>query len=330
MADRYPRPPALAISLLAGLVLVVGSCASPTERSDEPPTETTSLEPGIYAVDSGERLSREKLYGRLAEADYVVVGESHTTEWHHGIQRDIFEAMLDRREGRIALGMEMFEHPYQDALDRYIAGEYDERTMLEETNWADSWGMAPSLYRPLWTTAREHGAPIAALNVSRSVTRTIARRGLEGLSDDTRARLPDEIDTSFEAQRRYLQQIFAGHGGHPGGMKFEYFLQAQATWDETMAEAAVEFVDARAKVGGMMIVAGRVHARKSFGIPPRIVRRLDKDNGAEVVSVLPYSPDEQTPEGTITMEHLRAHDVADYVWLQKGQTTDGRGTSKEG
>jgi len=96
MADSYPRLPALTILLLTGLALVGGSCASTTERSDEPPTETTGLEPGIYAVDSGKRLSREELYGRLAEADYVVVGESHTTEWHHAIQRDIFEAMLER------------------------------------------------------------------------------------------------------------------------------------------------------------------------------------------------------------------------------------------
>lgn len=330
MTDSYPRPPALALSLLAGLALVAGSCASPTQRSDEPPTETTSLEPGIYAVDSGERLSREALYRRLAEADYVVVGESHTTQWHHAIQHDIYEAMLDRREGRVALGMEMFERPYQDALDRYTEGEYDERTMLEETNWADSWGMAPSLYRPLWKTARAHGAPIAALNVSRSVTRTIARRGLEGLSDETRARLPDEIDTSFEAQRRYLQQIFAQHGGHGEGMKFEYFLQAQATWDETMAEAAVDFVEGRSEVAGMVIITGRVHARKSFGIPPRVVRRLDTEDGDKVVSVLPYNPGEKTPEGTITTEHLRAHDVADYVWLQKRQTSDRGGSSKDG
>lgn len=329
MADRYPRPPALAISLLAGLVLVAGSCASPTERSDEPPTETTSLEPGIYAVDSGERLSREKLYGRLAEADYVVVGESHTTEWHHGIQRDIFEAILDRREGRMALGMEMFERPYQDALDRYVEGEYDEQTMLEETDWADSWGMAPSLYRPLWTTAREHGAPIAALNVSRSVTRAIAQKGLEGLSDAKRARLPDEIDTSFEAQRRYLQQVFAQHGGHGEGMQFEYFLQAQATWDETMAEAGVEFVDDRPDVDGMVLVAGRVHARKSFGIPPRIIRRLDSEDSDRVVSVLPYDPGEKTLEGPVTMEHLRAHGVADYVWIRNGNSP-GQGSSTGG
>ena len=329
MADNYPRPPALALSLLAGLALVAGSCASPTERSAEPPTETTSLEPGIYAVDSGERLSRERLYGRLAEADYVVVGESHTTEWHHTIQRDILEAMLDRREGRIALGMEMFEQPYQDALDRYIAGEYDEQTMLEETNWADSWGMAPSLYRPLWTTARKHGAPLAALNVSRLVTRTIARKGLEGLSDEQRARLPDEIDTSFEAQRRYLQQVFAGHGGHAEGMKFEYFLQAQATWDETMAEAAVEFVHGRTEVDGMVIATGRVHARKSFGIPPRVRRRLDAEESGGVVSVLPYDPGEKTLEGSITMEQLRAHDVADYVWIRNGQSV-GHGSSKDG
>lgn len=328
MADRYPRLPGLVISLLAGLALVVGSCASPTERSDEPPTETTSLEPGIYAVDSGERLSPGKLYRRVAEADYVVVGESHTTEWHHAIQRDIFEAMLDRREGRMALGMEMFEQPYQDALDRYVERESDEQTMLEETNWADSWGMAPSLYRPLWTTAREHGAPIAALNVSRSLTRTIAREGLEGLSDEQRARLPEKIDTSFEAQRRYLRRVFAGHGGHAEGMKFEFFLQAQATWDETMAEAAVEFVDDRTGVDGMVIVAGRVHARKSFGIPPRIRRRLNTEDDDTVVSILPYHPYEKTPEGPVTLEHFRAHDVADYIWLRKGKTS-GHGSSED-
>ncbi len=305
----------VAWSLIAFALVTLG-CASSPERSDEGARqEPTGLEPGIYAVETGEKLSREALYRRLAEPTYVVVGESHDTTWHHAIQRDIFAAVLERRDGRVALGMEMFERPYQEALDAYVGGEHDEETMLDRTDWESSWGMDASLYRPLWETAREHRVPIAALNVPRELTRRIAREGLEGLSDEQRSRLPDEIDTSIEAQRRYLRDVFAQHGGHGGEMQFEHFLQAQASWDETMADSAVEFVESRREVEAMVVVAGRVHARKSFGIPPRIVRRLGGEASGEVAVLLPYDAGEQTVDGPLTLEHLREQRAADYVWI---------------
>lgn len=305
---------------VATVALITCACAASPTDTDEPP-EAPALPAGIYAVDSGDEITRGDLFDRLAAKPYVVVGEAHDTEWHHRMQKTIFAALLERRPEAFALGMEMFHRSHQSALDAYAAAEIDEETMLERTKWAKNWGMDPALYRPLWQLAREKRAPIVALNVPRTITRAIARKGLEGLSTRQRAAIPETIDTGYPAQREYLKSVMGG-GSHPGDMTFEYFLEAQATWDETMAETAVEFVRARKGTDAMMIVTGRAHARKAFGIPPRIVRRLEERVGAteadkRVVSLLPFSVGEKTPEGPVTLERLRKNAAADYVWVRE-------------
>lgn len=296
----------LAISLVA-------ACAGQS-KPDEPPT-SGPLPKGIYHVDSGEELDKELFYERLSKADYIVVGEQHDRAWHHRIQLEIYRSQLGRRKGPVALGMEMFQRPFQAALDDYVAERIDEETMLERTEWETRWGMATKSYRPLWRLAREASSPVAALNVPRDVTKKIARLGLDGLSPQERANLPETIDTSNEAQREYLKKAFGRHGAEMSDVDFEHFLEAQATWDEVMAETAVDFTDANEAVDAMVIVAGRAHARRDFGIPPRMERRLGDGADDRVLSVIPFDAGERTPFGTVSLESLRENQVADYVWI---------------
>jgi uncharacterized iron-regulated protein len=208
--------------------------------------------------------------------------------------------------------MEMFKRPFQSALDAYVAGELEEAAMLEQTEWESRWGMDPALYRPLWQAARRRGMPLAALNARRELTRKIARQGLDGLSDEERAELPAEIDTSIAAQRDYLKMVLGEHGGQ---MNLDHFIEAQATWDETMAETAVGFLAERPSLAGMVIVAGRAHARADFGIPPRIARRLGADT-EQVASLIPFQAGRDQPFGPLTLQNLRRHEIADYVWIK--------------
>ena len=311
------------------VVSLVGLAGCAHRAKPDAPADEATLEPGIYHVDSGDEIDESELVDRLAAYDYVVIGERHDRKWHHEIQSRLFAAIAERRRGGTALGMEMFVRSRQAALDAYIDGRFDEAKMLEETDWETHWGMDPALYRPLWSAAKRLGSPLVALNVPREVTREIARKGLEGLSQEERSRLPDRIDTSIESQRAFLRRIFGRHGGSNSadhGMKFEYFLQAQATWDETMAATAVDYVRGHESVDGMVVVAGRAHARRSFGIPPRIEHRLagissdtDKNRnkkGERVASVIPYDADESAPFGAVELANLREAQVADFVWIR--------------
>ena len=305
-------PRSLSLIALALSVLVAAGCTR-RARPDEAPTPE-SLEPGIYHVESGRRLDPGELIDELSDRRFIVLGEKHDEQWHHEIQTRIFEGVSDRGEGGFALGMEMFKRPFQSTLDAYVAGEIEEEAMLEQTEWKSRWGMDPALYRPLWRAARQRGLPIAALNARRELTRKIARVGLDGLSDRERAELPATIDTSIEAQRDYMEMVLGG-GEHGGKMNLDYFIEAQATWDETMAETAVAFLKGHPSVAGMVIVAGRAHARADFGIPPRIARRLGAETD-RVASLIPFEAGRAQPFGPLTLENLRRRQIADYVWVK--------------
>lgn len=292
--------------LLTLLMTLALGCAA-NRGPIEPPT--TELEPGIYDVADARRLTPEQLWPRLADARFVLVGETHDSERDHAMQLQILTALADRDE--VALGMEMFQRPFQGALDAYVAGELDEEAMLERTQWEDRWGFATAMYAPMWRLAAEREFPILALNVRRELTKRIAAVGLDGLTDAERADLP-EIDRTGERYRAWMRDIFRSHGAPMEPEKFERFYQAQITWDETMADTAVEW--SRAHPGAtVVIVVGRGHVERDFGIPSRIRRRVGAEHGdGTVVSIVGVAPQE-VPR----YRWMRRERFADFVWVDE-------------
>ena len=294
------------------MFLATFGCAhSPDAASSDAP-EARSLSPGIHAVDSGDSLSTSELFDRLADHRAVVVGESHGTQWHHEMQADLLRALHDRVE-RVGLGMEMFQRPFQEALDAYVAGRIDEETMLERTEYAERWGMDTTYYRPLWRYARDHELPLLALNARAELTKKVAKVGLDGLSDDERARLPDMLDTSHQRHRAFVRRAFGAHGSAMSDERFEHFYQAQVVWDETMAHRAATFLNEQSDVASLVVVTGMFHAHRDFAIPPRLAKRLER---GDVASLVPIDTTGKGPWSDATLRDLREQNVADFVWVK--------------
>ncbi|MGM0554858.1 MAG: ChaN family lipoprotein [Myxococcota bacterium] len=268
------------------------------------------MTPGVYAVQSGDRIEPEAFFERVADAKFVVVGEQHDRAWHHEVQSKVFAAMIERHDNPVAIGMEMFQHPYQPALTAYVSGDIDEASMLEETEYRSRWGFDTEFYSPLWRAAREHRVPIVALNAPRELSRKIAEVGVDGLSEKQKDGLP-QMDMDNEIQREYVRKAFAAHGMGMDDAKFERFYQAQVLWDETMAQTAVDFMSSHPHIEAMMIVAGVAHADERFGIPPRIERRLAE---ADVLTLRPVTHEELT-KGVTSLEVLSEQESFDYIWV---------------
>lgn len=241
----------------------------------------TRVAPGIYDVMSGRPLSDSEFEDRLAGAKYVIVGESHDSPEDHALQVRVYDLMSSGR--RVALGMEMFQRPFQEPLDLYIRGEIDETTMLERTEWKTRWGFETDFYRPLWEAARKKSYPIIALNVRRELTKRVSAVGVAGLTDEERAEIV-ELDLTREDYRSWLHDIFAGHGMQMDREKFERFYEAQVLWDETMADTAVKVMQQEpGDLQAMLLIVGRGHAEFRWGIPSRIERR---DPGQAVLVIV--------------------------------------------
>ncbi len=209
----------------------------------------------------------------------VYVGENHARFSNHVMQLEVIQD-LHRRGKTIAVGMEMFQRPFQKALDEYIEGRIDEREFLKGTEYFKRWGFDYHLYRPILLFARSKKIPVVALNQRQEIVDKVFQSGIDSLPAEERKFLPSGMDFSDEAYKERLKKIFQEHEDF-GARHFDFFYQAQILWDETMAESIDQFLRAHPSYQ-MVILAGNGHLAYGSGIPKRTARR----NGYDHVIIL--------------------------------------------
>jgi uncharacterized iron-regulated protein len=208
---------------------------------------------------------------KLAESRIIYVGEQHDRFAHHANQLQIIKK-LHEAGYKLAVGMEMFQVPFQQTVDEYMAGDIDESTFLQKSEYYTRWKYDYNLYKPIIDYLKEQNIPLVALNVERDITRKVAREGIYSLTDEEGKQLPRGMDFSNEQYRGDLNEIFSMHGEQHAIRDFDYFLQAQTLWDEGMAESAQRFL-AKNPERKLVVVAGNGHMRHKYGIPERLYRR---------------------------------------------------------
>jgi uncharacterized iron-regulated protein len=264
----------------------------------------------LYA---GEPLTWGELLEDLVTVRVLYVGELHRLERHHDVQARLMEE-LAARGASLAVGLEMLERGDQAALSRYARGEIGFDELAEETDWAETWSNY-AMYRGVLEAAREAGAPLRALNVERALVRRVAQVGLDGLEDEERAALPDELDTKQPMYARHVRSILGAHAAAMGGeAAVQRMFEAQVARDETMAEAAASFLASERGEGRLMVViAGSGHVAHALGIPSRVRRRLpDLDDR---ILVLSSSGDQELTEKERAMAEAAAMSHAELRHL---------------
>jgi uncharacterized iron-regulated protein len=257
----------LLLVVVAICAIVAGGCAvspktlSIVDRAAGLPENT------IYETDAATIISQGQLMDQLAGVQVVYVGERHTNPSHHAIQLTVIQAMLETAPD-LVIGMEMFDHTYQPVLDRWVAGELDETSFLQQTHWYANWRYDYGLYRDILNYAKEKKLRIIALNVPTYISSRIRVGGIASLSADDRRHLPETIDTSDSEHRDYLEEIFSMHR-FSGKSNFDFFYEAQCTWEDAMAERVAQNLG----TGRMVVVAGNGHIIRGFGIPNRAFAR---------------------------------------------------------
>jgi uncharacterized iron-regulated protein len=166
----------------------------------------------------------------------------------------------------------MFFRPYQGVLDAYVRGDIDEPTMLERTEWKTRWGFGWEMYAPMVRLARERGVRVLALNAPKEVTRTISRKGTDGLSPEQRASLP-ALDLANADHRAFVKRAFGAHGASMPEEKFDRFYTAMVVWDETMSSVAADWLVSNGPESRILVVAGNGHVADRYGVPDRTRRK---------------------------------------------------------
>ncbi len=234
----------------------------------------------VPAVELPRLTALNDIIEKASKKDIVYVGEHHDRFDHHRIQYQVIREMF-KNNRKLAIGMEMFQKPYQTALDDYVSGTIDEKAFLKKSEYFKRWGFDYNLYREILLFAHENKIPVIALNVRKEIVTKVSKEGLQALSADDVKDLPEYMDLSDMEYKERLRGFFEKHAGSEG-RNFDFFYQSQVLWDESMAHNLNEFMT---KNPGYQVVvlAGGGHMAFGSGIPKR-AHRLNKKEYAVILN----------------------------------------------
>jgi len=300
--------------------------ASPPPRG----VEAAALPYKILDARTGHEIAEADFWAKLGGARAVCVGEEHPNPHAHWAQLQIVEHLA--RPG-FAVGMEMVQTPFQGVLDDYAAKEIDDAALQSRTGWADRWGYDFALYRPILRAAIDHGGALVALNAPKELVEKVAHEGLDKLTAEERARLP-EMKLDDAKHRAWFDGVMAEMGGAMHGQKdkdddkdgddkdadkenptpppdpakekeaADRMYSVQVLWDESMASGAVAWLGTD-PAKHIVILAGEGHCHDSA-----IVGRLKRRGVATAVSVHPVIDD-----GQGELAELLATPINDYLFV---------------
>ena len=214
----------------------------------------------------------DRIVDDLAPTRVLYIGETHTDYGNHLLQLQLIQA-LQARGKKLAISLEMFPRSSQQALDSYIRGTIDEREFIKASNYFEVWGFDYRLYRDILAYARAQRIPLVGLNLDKAITRQVFATGsTDGLTPAQQTQMAGTRDLDIPGYQQRLHAVHSRHDASHGG-GFTGFLQAQAIWDETMAESVIKVLE-RYPGHLVIVLAGNGHVVKDNGIPPRVSRRV--------------------------------------------------------
>ena len=324
LADQPPIPsqsfnrrrwmsPAKILPLILTLLIPLGACQLNPKISKantvvpNQPAQGSEIADSTPVLTEAAQQNNAAILQDLKGATFVYLGEVHNQPGDRTGQLKILET-LHKNNPKLAISMEMFQRPFQPFLDAYLAGEIDEATLVEKTEYKTRWGFPWESYAPILRFAKANQIPVIAANTPTEILRKVAREGLENLEENDFRYIPprEEIRLDNDAYRAQLQEVFGhhAHGGHGNSDGFERFFAAQVTWDETMAEAIAQFHRQNPEYR-IVSISGLGHVTYGYGIPDRVKRRIP-DPELQHRSVLFTQQGRELPD--------TAPDTADHFW----------------
>jgi len=227
----------------------------------------------VYAARDKSFITFDQLIDRLLEADLICIGEKHASELHHRLELQIIKAIYTHDE-RLGVGMEMFQRPFQQGIDRFLRGELSEDQFLEASEYRQRWGYDWSLYRPVVEFCRKNSIPVAALNAPHELTDRVFQVGIAGLTNAEKAEV-GIIDFSVKEDRDHSFDFLADvhRKSEISAEQIEHSSQVMRVWNGYMATRATQFQQQR-RLRRLVVLAGSAHVDRSFGIPACALKRI--------------------------------------------------------
>ncbi len=279
-------------------LIIPWGCAVTPQKLKIKGTPDAFGEGAIISTRQSAAISFEALIEDAQNSRVIYVGEHHTSQEDHRIQLEVIQALFQQFPS-LAVGMEMFDHSYQDVLDQWSAGKLDQKDFIQKVHWYANWRYDFALYEDILEFIKNNRLRLVGLNIPNHIPPKIREGGIESLRADEKKHLPPQLDLSNTAHRDYVQKVFETHGHHfRGEVEFDNFYAAQVAWEDGMAAAITENLNNDV----MVVLAGNGHIQFGYGIPDRAF----KLTGAAFTTIYPAPAGDEV-----------APDIADFIWVTK-------------
>lgn len=237
----------------------------------------------IVDLHSGQALTAQQLFERLAPSSRLIVGEQHDNRDHHELQRWLLQALGEQRpQGSLLL--EMLTPDQQARVDEVRQAASVPADLPGALAWQSGWDW--DLYGPIVRFALTQPYPLLAANLDASEVRAIYA---------DQPTLSGTRSNAAPVRTQLLAQVSESHCGLLPESQMPAMLAVQQQRDRRMAEQLL------AAPTPALLLAGAYHARKDVGVPIHVL-----DLGiAQAPTVLMLA--QQGSEVTAAM--------ADYVWF---------------
>lgn len=264
----------------------------PDLKPSHKPVQTNCVPLGKWMIPGSGQTDYANIVGRAVKHSVVLLGETHVNADHHRWQLQMLVAMHAVRPDMV-IGFEMFPRRVQAVLDRWVAGELDEKAFLAASEWNSVWNTDPQLYLPLFHFARMNQIPMVALNIEQKLRRQVAEKGFYGVPVEEREGLTRPAPPS-QAYLDFLLPIYKQHDRKDkkdGEIDFDdpdfrRFYAGQQLWDRAMAQMLQMALNNTEKGNKPLVVGimGSGHIVHGFGVP----HQLNDLGVKDVMSLLPW------------------------------------------
>jgi uncharacterized iron-regulated protein len=255
----------------------------------------------IWSSEREAFVEARRVAEAAAQARYVLLGETHTSARHHLIQARLLDAASDARSPAVVV--EMVPRDQQHAIDRWrgaaaVPSDFGRAVGWSERGWPD-W----SIYQPIVELAAARDLAIRAGGPERERFTQVAQQGLDALDPERRRTLRldrDLPDTQRQRLARTLREAHCGETHAP----IARMVALQRLRDAAMAERM-----RTATADGAVLIAGRGHTRRDFGVPTYLDNAADD---AIAIALRGTEPSADAADGHQADDNTRTHD---FVWF---------------
>jgi len=265
----------------------------------------------VWATDRQEGILPAEVVSAAAEADIVLVGETHDNPDHHRLQAYLIR-QLALKSRHLAVVMEMIGADKAEALASYQAASGANADGLGGAlDWDNSGWPAWGLYRPVAEAAFGAGFAILPGDAAKAQVQQVGLGGLKVLPESERDRLAVAKTLPAKLNAALTEDIKLSHCNQLPEANLGQMTDVQRFRDAVLADSLLKA--AQKSGGGAILIAGDGHVRSDRGVPYYLHTRAP---GLKVTTIVLSEVENgvENPEDAVPRDP-DGKPAANFVWF---------------